>query len=263
MSAQEQPAGYEEYAVDEPDRLVDGSEVRDRLRRRHHPRLLLYALVVGVFAPPAPRTLVESSLLQAQAAVKKNPGNGQAWAALAGAQWASGDESEAWATLEQGRKKVKDGSIVVMNLMTLRFLSAEGKDAEVIKKGDEYIKAAAKYRITELEKAAAKGIKTPAELNDNSNEIEMLTLKAASQGNQGKWKDAIKTLDYAVELDPLGADLITLRGWAKLRANDRAGAKRDFQKALAYMPDNKSAWLKEGRPRAPRRRRRQVAVRMR
>ena len=241
MSAQEQPVVYEEYAVDEPDRLSTVLKYGIAFIVVTILCLLLYALIVGAFAPPAPRTLVESSLLQAQTAVKQNPGRGKAWAALAGAQWASGDRSEAWATLEQGRKKVKDGSIVVINLMAMRFLNAEGKDAEVVKKGTEYIKAAALFRTRELEKAAAKGIKTPAELNDNSNEIEMLTLKATALGNMGKWKEAVKTLDYALELDPLGADLLTIRGWAKLRAKDKAGAKADFQKALAYTPDNSSA----------------------
>jgi tetratricopeptide (TPR) repeat protein len=241
VSAQEQPAVYEEYALDESDRFATVLKYGIAFIVVTILCLLLYAAIVGVFSPPAPRTLVESSLLQAETAVKKNPGNGQAWGALAGAQWASGDESEAWATLEQGRKRVKDGSVIVINLMTLRFLSAEGKDAEVVKQGDVYIKAAALNRVKELEAAAAKGIRTPAELNQNGNEIEMLTLKATSLGNLGKWKDAVKTLDYAIELDPLGADLLTLRGWAKLRAGDKPGARKDFQKALAYMPDNDSA----------------------
>ena len=241
MSAQEQPAVYEEYAVDGSDRLSTVLKYGIAFVVVTILCVLVYALIVGVFSPPAPRTVVESSLLQAEAAVKKNAGNGQAWAALAGAQWASGNESEAWATLEQGRKKVKDGSIVVVNVMALRFLEAEGKNDELLKKSDEYIKAAALNRVKQLEEAAAKGIKTPAELNDNTNEIELLVLKATAQGNLGKWKDSVKSLNYAIELDPLGADLLTLRGWAKLRSGDKAGAKKDFQQALKYMPDNTSA----------------------
>ena len=173
--------------------------------------------------------------------MKKNPGNGQAWAALAGAQWTAGDRSEAWATLAQARKRVKDDSLVVVNMMTLRFLSAEGKDAEVVKQGDQYIKAAALNRTKQIEANLARGIKTPADAANNSNEIEMLMLKAASQGNLGKWKEAVKTLDYAVELDPLGADLMTLRGWAELRAGNKAAAIKDFKQALAFMPGNASA----------------------
>lgn len=240
-AAQEQPVAYEEYAVDEPDRVATVLKYAIAFLVVAVICVLLYALVVGVFAPPAPRTLVESSLLQAQAAVKKDAGNGQAWAALAGAQWASGDEAAAWATLEQGRKKVKDGSIVVINVMTLRFLEAEGKNDELLKKANEYIKAASKYRITQLEKDRARGITTPAEMTDNTKEIELLVLQAAALGNTAKWKEAVKSLDYAIELDPLGADLYTQRGWAKLRAGDKAAAKKDFQKALAYIPDNKSA----------------------
>lgn len=240
-AAQEQTAVYEEYAVEESDRLSTIIKYAIAFVVAMIVCVLLYALIVGVFAPPAPRTLVESAMQQAQSAVKKSPGSGQSWAALAGAQWASGDRSDAWATLAQGRKKVKDSSLVVINLMALRFLSAEGKDDELVEKANEFIKAAALNRTKELEKAAGKGIKTPAELNDNSNEIEMLTLKAAALGNQGKWKDSVKTLDYAIELDPLGADLLTLRGWARLRAGDRRGATTDFRKALRYLPENASA----------------------
>jgi tetratricopeptide (TPR) repeat protein len=240
-AAQEQPAIYEEYAATEPDRIATVLKYAVAFFIVTILCVLMYALIVGVFAPPAPRTLIESSLLEAQAAVKANPGSGQAWGALAGAQWAAGDESEAWATLEQGRKRVKDGSMVVINVMTLRFLSAEGKDAEILKRADGYIKAAAVTRVNEAAKNAGKGIKTFADSGDNSREIELFTLKATSQGNLGKWKDAVKTLDIAVELDPLGADLLTMRGWAKLRAGDKKGAKKDFKQALAYMPDNASA----------------------
>jgi len=121
VSAQEQPAVYEEYAVDGSDRLSTVLKYGIAFVVVTILCVLVYALIVGVFSPPAPRTVVESSLLQAEAAVKKNAGNGQAWAALAGAQWASGNESEAWATLEQGRKKVKDGSPVAGKANVLVF----------------------------------------------------------------------------------------------------------------------------------------------
>ena len=45
----------------------------------------------------------------------------------------------------------------------------------------------------------------------------------------------------ALQLDDKAADLVTLRGWAKLRAGDKKGAAKDFQNALKFLPGDASA----------------------
>ena len=112
--------------------------------------VVVYALLVGGLMPTAPRTRIESALLDARAAVQRNPASGQAWAALAGAQYAGGDTKSAWASIAEADKRVKDHSILLVNLKELDFLLIEGKDEQVIKRADEFIKTEAKFQTDQI-----------------------------------------------------------------------------------------------------------------
>jgi len=242
MSAAEQAsAPYEEYETTGPDKVSRVLTYGIVLLVISLLCVIIYALLVGIFVPPAPRTLVESSLLEAEAAVKKDPGNGKAWAALAGAQWAGGDRGGAWETLERARKAVKDRTILLVNVKHLQFLLAEGKDAQALKKADEYIELEAKTKVEELNAQAAKGITVPSMIQNNSDAIQLFLVKATAQGNLGKWKEAVTTLDSALLLDDRAADLLRMRGWAKLKAGDAKGARGDFEQALQFLPGDESA----------------------
>jgi len=179
--------------------------------------------------------------MRAQAAVKKNPANGSNWAALASAQYALGDTDAAWQTIKQARKRVKDRTILAVNARELDFLVIEGKDAQVIKLADQYIQDEADAQLAEKAENMKKGIQIPDVVNGNNEAIRLFVLKAAAEGNLGKWEDAIKTLNTALELDDRAADIITLRGWAELRSGDTKAAKEDFETALKYIPDYESA----------------------
>jgi tetratricopeptide (TPR) repeat protein len=243
VSASERPdrVAQEEYVVQEPDRMVRFLRYGIFFVIVCLLCLVIYALLVGALMPPAPRTQVEAALLDAQAAVKKNPGSGQAWAQLAGAQYAGGDTRSAWNTIASARKSVSDRTILLVNTKELDFLLIEGKNAEVVKKGTEFIKLEAKYQTEALNKQAQKGITIPASLQNNAEALKLFVDKATAEGNLGQWKASIKTLDEAMLLDDTAADLLTMRGWAKLRAGDKSGAKKDFQRALQFMPNDPSA----------------------
>jgi len=243
MSATEQPASVpvDELIEQEPDRVNRVLLLGIAFLVVSLLCVVIYALLVGVLMPPAPRTLVESSLLEAQAAVKKNPTSGLAWSALAGAQWATGDKNEARESLERARKTVKDHSILLVNVKDLQFLMAEGKDVEAIKQADEYLKIEAKFRTEEMDAARAKGIQVPQVMQNNADSIQLFVIKATAEGNLGKWDEAVKTLDDALLLDDRAADLITMRGWAKLRSGDSEGAQTDFETALKFLPGDESA----------------------
>jgi len=203
--------------------------------------VVIYALLVGVLMPPAPRTLVESSLLEAQAAVRKNPASGLAWSALAGAQWAAGEKGDARDTLQRARKSVKDHSILLVNVKDLQFLMVEGKDEEALKRADGYLKVEAAYRTEEMDASRAKGIEVPQVMQNNAESIQLFVIKATAEGNLGRWEDAVKTLDDALLLDDRAADLLRMRGWAKLRGEDSKGAATDFEAALRFLPGDESA----------------------
>ena len=203
--------------------------------------VLVYALLAGVFSPPAPRTLLESTLNRSQAAVTQDSGDGSAWASLAGAQYANGEKEAAWATIAKARKKVQDRTILQVNNRELDFLIIEGKNAEAIKRADEFIETEANYQMEEKVGNAAKGISVPDQVTNNQDSVRLFVLKGTAQGNLGKWKDAVKTFDQALLLTDTAADIITLRGWARLRAGNAKGAKKDFARALRYMPGDPSA----------------------
>ena len=236
-----EPPDYKEYTLEEPDRVARYMRYGIVFLIISILCILLYALLTGVFAPSAPRTLVENALAQAQGAVDSSPGSGKAWAALAGAYYASGDEAAAWDALDQARKSVKDRTILHVNNRELEFLLLEGREEELLKRVDKYIEVEAKYQMEDKAENLAKGITVPDVLLDNADAVKLFVFKGTAQGNLGQWDEAIKTFDTVLELDDRAADIITLRGWAKLRSGDRVGAKQDFERALQFLPDNASA----------------------
>lgn len=203
--------------------------------------LVIYALVTGVFAPPAPRTAAEASKVIAETAVKENPGNGRAWAALAQTRFAEGDEAGAWDAIEQGTALVKDHSIIYLRTTELELLIAAGRDDEAYEKAVKYADEEAQYRAKEAADLAARGITIPEGVGDYGETERLYVLKATAEGNVGKFEDAIKTLDFVLTLNDRAADVLALRGWAKLKTGDEAGAKEDFEAALRYIPDYQSA----------------------
>jgi tetratricopeptide (TPR) repeat protein len=206
--------------------------------------VVLYGLLAGVLNAPAPRTLVEASAAQAEAQLAKTPGSGRAWAALAASRWASGDRAGAYRALEEAASVVTDHSILFVHTAELDFLLAEGRNEEAHEKAVEYVKAEEEYRVKEAAELLSRGIKQTEGYFDYGETVRLYVLKAAIEGNLEKWEDAVKTLDFALKLDDKAADVITLRGWAKLQSGDAEGAAADFRQALKYIPDYASA--KEG-----------------
>jgi len=203
--------------------------------------VVLYALVTGVFGTRAPQTFLEASGGRAEVAVMESPGSGSAWAALAGTRWAAGDIAGAWDAVEQGKQKVSDHSILFVQTRELEFLIYEGRDDEALQAAAEYVKAEEEYRRKEAADYSARGISVPFGMADYGETGRLYVLKAAAEGNLEKWEDAVASLSDALVLDDKAADVLTLRGWAKLRSGDAVGAKADFEQALRFMPEYESA----------------------
>lgn len=203
--------------------------------------VLTYAMVTRVFFPPTPRTLQESTIARARAMVEKDPSSGRAWAALAGAEYEAGDKALAWKTIHRARDNVADRSILFVNGRELDFLILEHRNDEVIERADEFIATEANYQLKEKAEDAAKNISVPDQVTDNTEAVRLFVLKGTAQGNLGRWKSAVKTFDAALLLTDTAADVVALRGWARLRSGDAAGAKSDFERALRYLPNDPSA----------------------
>jgi tetratricopeptide (TPR) repeat protein len=56
-----------------------------------------------------------------------------------------------------------------------------------------------------------------------------------------RYDEAVNLYDYALRLEPTAADIVSMRGWARLAKGDKAKAKADFAQALEYLPDDPSA----------------------
>jgi len=203
--------------------------------------VVLYALVTGVFGTRPPQTFLEASGGRAELAVMESPGSGSAWAALAGTRWAAGDIAGAWDAIEQGKLKVSDHSLLFVQTRELEFLIYEGKDDEALKAAVEYVESEEEYRRKEAADYSARGIAVPFGMADYGETGRLYVLKAAAEGNLEKWEDAVASLSDALVLDDKAADVLTLRGWAKLRSGDVAGARADFEQALRFMPEYGSA----------------------
>lgn len=203
--------------------------------------VLLYAVLTGVFAARAPRTLLEAATSRAETAVVDSPGSGLAWSALAASRWAAGDTNGAWDAIEQAKRGVNDHSILYVHTRELDFLLAEGRNEEALTTAIEYVAQEEEYRSAEATANAARQLQAPLGMTNYGETVRLYVLKAAAEGNLEKWEDAIATLTIAVDLQDTASDVLTLRGWAKFRSGDSEGAKADFTEALKYQPDYQSA----------------------
>ncbi len=204
--------------------------------------VLLYALLSGVVNPPAPRTIAESTLYSMSALVKQRPTDGKAWADYVEALYATGDKAGAWAALKEGRKKVEHyRTIRQLNVAEVHLLILDGKNKEAVDKSTTYIQNDIDIRTQENARNFERLIVVPYMQQDNAPTVRMFVLRATAQGNLKQWKDAIVSFDNALKLQPEAADVIVMRGWAKVEASDTAGAKKDFEEGLKYLPNDATA----------------------
>lgn len=203
--------------------------------------VVVYALLTYFVTPQAPRTRVEALLAQTAPAVKKNPADGKVWADYVQALYVSGDTDEAYTALKQAYKSTKGRGVLVLYNVELSMLIKDGRNQEALEKSTKYVQEDIYWRVTSADEQAKKKIAVTIDRQDNDTTVELFTLRATAEGNLGQWKEAVVSLDNALKLVPEAADVIMLRGWAKLGAKDKAGAKRDFEKALRYLPNDASA----------------------
>jgi tetratricopeptide (TPR) repeat protein len=138
---------------------------------------------------------------------------------------------------------VKDSSILWDNNQELDMLIRDGKNAEALKKSTAYVQKDVDLRAKTQQEYAGRGISVPLEAQDLANQttIQLFLLRASAQMNLEKFDDAVVSYNNALKMSPMAADVLALRGWAKLESGDKKGAKKDFEASLKYLPDNESA----------------------
>lgn len=198
----------------------------------------LYFLLAGVINPPAPRTALEAQLVVVKEAVRLSPQSGEAWAdyirTLAGMKMYRDANRQA----ELAHKSVTRGDqVVLVDIATVDLYLAQERYQDAY----DLIGKVEKEEKVEREKVfksmASKGVKVDPLLVAPEIAIDIRLAKARAAAKLKKWDEAIKALNEALKYDPQAADMLYLRGEAKLAKGDTAGAKKDFTAALRLSPD--------------------------
>lgn len=205
---------------------------------------VLYGLLTGVFTQPAPRSSMEASLREDQLAVRTNPADGKSWGNLAHVLYISGDKQGAWNAIATARRSVPatDNDIIWVNLAQMDLLIRDGKNTDAVAASKAYVKSAVDFLTVDQHNTQNSGTNLSLDqFPETPLVVQLLFLQATAQGNLGQWKDAVASLDSALQLDPLAADILDARAQAKLNAGDKAGAKTDWQKVLTFLPSDQQA----------------------
>ena len=202
-----------------------------------------YAWLSGAFDTAVPRTAQERTLAATAASILTHPTEGSAYAIRAETLFGLGRKTEAFQVLDQGEKAVAGQNPALLYILRTKtaLLNAEGKYAEAEKVGLRAMTASDDYLGKQgLELAQKKVTGINGNLQTQVSVDTAVQLAATYMGLK-KYNKALEMYDYALRLEPLSGDILTLRGFAHLVAGDKVKAKADFQQTLKYLPGDPSA----------------------
>ena len=122
-----------------------------------------------------------------------------------------------------------------------KLLNGESRFADAEKAGVEAMKASDDYLARQGAALAAKRVTAIGGNLQTRVSVDTAIQLAQAYMGQMKYDKALEMYDYALKLDPLAADVRTLRGFAYLSKGDKAKAKADFQETLKFLPDDPDA----------------------
>jgi tetratricopeptide (TPR) repeat protein len=193
--------------------------------------------------PTAPRTAQEKSLAVTADAIRQNPTEGSAYSIRAETLFALGRKAEAYQVLDQGEAAVKGQNPALLYILRTRtaLLNSEGRYAEAEKVGLRAMTASDDYLAKQGLALAKKQVTGLSGNLQTQVSVDTAIQLAAAYMGQKKADKALELYNYALRIDPLAADVLTLRGFAYLTKGDKAKAKADFEQALSYLPGDPDA----------------------
>jgi tetratricopeptide (TPR) repeat protein len=205
--------------------------------------VVAYGFFAGGFITAAPRSAQERSLAITADAIAKNPTEGSAYAIRAETLFGLGRKAEAYQVLAQGEKAVGGKNPALLYILRSRtaLLNSEGKFAEAEKVGQKAMLASDDYLAIQ---GAELMLKKVTAINGNLQtqvSVDTAIQLAAAYMGLKKYDKAIEMYNYALKLEPLGGDILTLRGFAYLASGDKVKAKADFEQTLQYLPGDPEA----------------------
>jgi len=201
---------------------------------------ILFFLLTGVINPDAPRTALEARMSVAEQAVATNPKSGKVWADLILASAVSGQADKAKKAALDARSRLAKSPDQLMYselawaqalMVMMRFDDALEQADRVIELDPEALAA-----LNKKDPGAAKsgilmtGVLGPA-----------WAVKGNSYGGLGKWEEAVKAYSEVLKHTPGAADVLVSRGRAYYEMGEKEKARKDFERALKFLPDEPTA----------------------
>jgi len=205
--------------------------------------VITYGYMAGALESAPPRTAEEDALASTTEAIAKNPSDGKQYAIRAEALYRTGSVTEAFQVLDQGEKAVNGKNPGLLYILRTRtaLLNEQGKFAEAAKVGLKAMDASDDYLTQQSEALVQKGVTAVAGNRDTRASVDTALLVAKAYTGLKQYSKAAEVYDYALQLEPTAADILSMRGWAHLEAGDKVAAKADFEQTLKYMPDDEYA----------------------
>jgi tetratricopeptide (TPR) repeat protein len=202
-----------------------------------------YGYLSGGFVTTVPRTTAERSLAISADAIRKNPTEGSAYAIRAETLFGLGRKDEAFQVLDQGEKAVGGKNPALLYILRTRttLLNLEGKYSEAEKVGIRAMAASDDYLAIQGAELANKSITAISGNMQTRVSVDTAIQLAAAYMGLKKYDKAIEMYTYALKLEPMAGDVLTLRGFAYLASGDKVKAKADFEQTLTYLPGDPDA----------------------
>jgi tetratricopeptide (TPR) repeat protein len=199
---------------------------------------ILGALVMGVVGTTAPRTASERTLAVTEARYNAGERTAKGVAQYIDALVVLKKYSKAQSVIDASLKTVDQtrGGEITLSQAKLFFAKKQYQKAIDTAEASQKI-AKAKYdseiKSTSTNESRAYGYP--------GSYMEAFILLAQANEKLGNWKEAVVAYDGYLKLDKSAADMLIARGFAKIEAGDKDGAKADFTTALQFIPDDARA----------------------
>lgn len=202
--------------------------------------VVVTALLTGVATPSGPRTLAEREVAVAGAAVQAGSTDTAVWGQYIAALIADKQYGRAKDFIAQGRESLDDSKTAEFSLAEARLYSAQKqykKAIEAAEKTKKQVKDAFDARIAQGGMA-----KKAAELEGiSSNYYDAILVEAGAYRSLEDWANAIAQYDLYIEGNGGASDILVDRANVKIESGDIAGAEKDFNEALRFVPDDPEA----------------------
>jgi tetratricopeptide (TPR) repeat protein len=199
---------------------------------------VLGALAMGVLNTSVPKTASERALAFTESAVQGGDHSSKALADYVNALIDVRQFGKAQGIIDNAPKSARLTAAADLEVSQARLYYARKDYTASVKAADEAMKVIQKQYEAELKKPGTNAAKA---YGLDANYYDASLIKGLAQQAAGDYKAAIASYTVYLEKNPMESNVLVSRAEAKLKLNDTAGAKADYQAALKFVPDHAEA----------------------